>query len=407
MVRHLPLAPSATLNKARSRLLALVLGGIPALVVGWLALQEWRPREAPSVRLEDASARLGVLSEYLRANEASVLGVSRGRIGHLMMTREVTRQVFGEPAREFMYDPLTYSRRKPFLNREVRWKEHPEGGHRVVTNSLGLREDEEISREHPWRRILVTGDSHTDGVCSNSDSYTNRLEARLGEHYKSRSFEALNAGVGGYSFYNYLGAFERYLEFGIDTMVVGVYGGNDFYGVVGPALVFAGEERRSWGDYYSKIKGAMKGESNPALSQGFLACAYFKRNPDLIDFATQLSIKIMLELQRQCEAEGIQLIVLYIPPACDAQWSRYAPRLRETAEVLELTREDVAVSSRQARQLLGALEREGVAVVDMSPQFRAAPHRLYWSKDLHINLKAHDLIARRLVPLIEVKKQRE
>jgi hypothetical protein len=48
----------------------------------------------------------------------------------------------------------------------MRWPEHPEGGFRMVVNNKGLRENEDtqIQKADQAFRILVTGDSHIDGV---------------------------------------------------------------------------------------------------------------------------------------------------------------------------------------------------------------------------------------------------
>jgi lysophospholipase L1-like esterase len=393
------------MQKPRTRFLALLLGAIPASAFLWAVYPHLIEKPVDSVQFVDVGPSIDELSEFLATSEKALIGMPRGKAGHLLLTEPVMLGVFGSRNREFVYDPLTYFRRRAFLNRRVPWAEHPDGEFYFITNSLGLRDHEELSRERPWRRVLVTGDSHTDGVCNNEESFPNRLEVHLREGAPGRSFESLNAGVGGYSFYNYLGAYDRYQEFGLDAVVVGVYGGNDFYEILAPSLLFAGEKRRTWEAYGDQLKQAQRLDS-ASVSQGYMGCAFFHHNPDLIQWAESVSIKAMLQLQRQCQRDQVDLIVVYIPPAYDVPSYQFSEVRAEVREVLELTEEDLAVAGKQADGLLGSLREAGATVLDMRSLFRDAKHRLYWEKDLHISIEAHDLIARELAPLLEVSRDR-
>lgn len=74
-------------------------------------------------------------------------------------------------------------------------------GHKFSSNGFGFRE-REFSHEKPdgVYRILVLGDSMTFGVGIDSDHrYTNLLEEMLNLKSKSKRYEVLNFGMGGYS----------------------------------------------------------------------------------------------------------------------------------------------------------------------------------------------------------------
>ncbi len=107
------------------------------------------------------------------------------------------------------YDAWSYFRHKPSQRLRLPLAEHDGGSFECSTNSLGLREDAELAAARPDLRILVTGDSHTDGVCENRESYANRLEASLLVDRPGKCVEVLNAGTGGFSFHNYLGVLEK------------------------------------------------------------------------------------------------------------------------------------------------------------------------------------------------------
>ena len=72
-----------------------------------------------------------------------------------------------------------------------------------------MSEDGEVLDPRIGPRILMTGDSHAAGVCENSESFTNVLEALLTEE-RGTPVEAINAAQGGFDHYNYLGILEHY-----------------------------------------------------------------------------------------------------------------------------------------------------------------------------------------------------
>ncbi len=80
---------------------------------------------------------------------------------------------------------------------------HPLGRVHFRTNNLGLRRDADTqaAKAPGVFRILVLGDSHTDGYVDNSENFTALLEANLNSHLANPggNFEVLNAGVISYS----------------------------------------------------------------------------------------------------------------------------------------------------------------------------------------------------------------
>lgn len=114
-----------------------------------------------------------------------------------------------------------------------RWPEHPSGYLELRTNNLGLREDHETSARKPTGvcRVLALGDSQTDGLVFNHESWPNLLEQQLnqagGVGY-GRLIDVLNAGVAGYvplQSYLWWRVYGRSLE--PDLVIFGLYLGND------------------------------------------------------------------------------------------------------------------------------------------------------------------------------------
>src|SRR5690606_36735619 len=150
---------------------------------------------------------------------------------------------------EMMYDEVIYFRRMPHLSGRRRFPGYEGGQWTLVTNDQGFREDQPLP-EAPDRRVLVIGDSHTDGACENDESFANLLEAQLAERRPDLVMDVVNAGCGGYSFHNYARGLDRYVEeLDVDVYVCAVYGGNDFLEVL-PAMHYFERSRLPRGGRY-------------------------------------------------------------------------------------------------------------------------------------------------------------
>ena len=99
-------------------------------------------------------------------------------------------------------------------------------------NNCGFREDSDtpVSKPEGVYRILVLGDSHTDGACLNTESFANRLEADLNSHISTPRCDVINAGQVVFSPYQEWWLYERVgTHFAPDLIVVAIYCGNDYW----------------------------------------------------------------------------------------------------------------------------------------------------------------------------------
>ncbi len=99
-------------------------------------------------------------------------------------------------------------------------------------NNCGFREDSDtpVSKPEGVYRILVLGDSHTDGACLNSESFPNRLEADLNAQASTPRCDVINAGQVVFSPYQEWWLYERVgTHFTPDLIVVAMYCGNDYW----------------------------------------------------------------------------------------------------------------------------------------------------------------------------------
>ncbi|MBN1995822.1 MAG: hypothetical protein JW953_24260 [Anaerolineae bacterium] len=146
----------------------------------------------------------------------------------------------------YMADPILGTIHKPDVKTRFPFQEYGNGELTWSTNNAGLREDQPtyFAKEPGVFRILVLGDSHTDGMVNNAESYANVLETLLNEEAarqgSSGRHEVLNAGMGTYSPLQQLLWWRTYgYWYKPDLVIVGFYVGNDLLELVnssGPRL---------------------------------------------------------------------------------------------------------------------------------------------------------------------------
>jgi hypothetical protein len=400
-------------STTRVRILTLALSSLFAAGMVGAALYWLRRRPVDSVRLEHVDA------DKLFANRAAAptaagaptrgepaLGAKSplfpaSTLKRRTLTNEELTLLYPNREQRNDLDPQTHYRYQGGLKMHMTFPEYPGGGFDMRTNSLGLRENREVLPQQPDLRVLVTGDSHSDGVCDADQTYTHVLERLVAAARPGKSIEALNASVGGYTFYNYLGALERYLPLAPDVFIVGVYGGNDFEEMLTLYHYFEGTKRPPGAaDYNPQIQAAVA-VCRPALSQAFLSLKYFQHNPGEIEVALQGARDISTEMVVTCLRNGIHPIFVYIPPMHSVEFEQHRKIFEDLAHALELEPDDLRITDRMADSYLAYLRSIRVDVLDMRDEFAASKEELYWQADHHINLKGHEQIARSLLPLLE------
>ncbi len=384
--------------RARTGLLCLLVSTAICGAVGWWAVPRLLDRGAPAsgVRYVGPSLR-----QLLRTRRAEAAGTAEPEWS-LEMPRRDAQVLFPLHHAHNEYDPLCYIRYPAHYDAPRGQAEYPRGRYPVLTNGLGIREVHDPLPHRPDLRLLAAGDSHTDGVCRNRESWPNVLEARLRQAHPELEIEVLNAGKGGHSFYNYLGVLRRLLYLEPHALVIGVYGGNDFYEVLPMHRYFY---RRmgppSPEDHHASMLDAAKVESS-GLSQGLCSYKYFHTHPDEIHVALRASQEVMERIRDLCREHGIELVVVYIPALPEVRWQDEAEVLEEVRTRLGLSHEDVELGTRMADRFLSRLREDGYRVVDMRDAMRASKRRCYWSSDHHINVHAQALIARALLEPVEL-----
>ncbi len=385
-----PPAPTA------GRLAAAGASVLAAVVIAWHLLPDG-DGDPDTVELVDDTEEVNELLAA-RSADGSGEGAAFGEI-----PEEDARRLFPPLKRNptTVYDPDVYYHRKGGLNRPQDFEEHPEGGWTLRTNARGMREDEEVRAEKPDLRVLVVGDSHTEGVCENDESFANVLEALLLERHPSLAIEVLNAGTGSWSFYNYLGALEKYRDLEPDVFVVAVYGGNDFLGVLRPYHYLTKTTQPAPDrDYYERLDAFREVARHPnrCLGQAVFQLAYLNEFPEEAAIALDVATEATSRIVSACSEQGILPVLAYLPPAWDTQIERYEPDPEGMLRALEV---ETTGADGWADRWLEHGRSLGAAVVDPRERFREDPNRLYWQSDHHINLLGHRRMAEALLPAVE------
>ncbi len=296
----------------------------------------------------------------------------------------------------YIYDDLAGHLHKPNANREYTWQEHKKGKVVLQTNNLGFREDVDTKGEKPAGiiRILVTGDSQTDGVVYNAESFCNQLEYLLNRGEKNPRYECINGGIGHFGPQHYSGFLKRFLYLKPDVFVVVVYTGNDFLDT------FYIEESsgrlqtplRPPG-YHDKLLEADEMLSG-SLAQSLNQIFFFKTFPELMGKAVEITT-IHIEIINQiCKDNKIKLLVVLLPTKLDIELHMDRDRIMAASKIMQLSEKDFGIIRQLTEALISWLTKRKINYIDLYSPMKKKLRKLYWKKDHHLNGRGHRVIAR-------------
>lgn len=300
-----------------------------------------------------------------------------------------------KPEPRMAYDPRALLVLEPDRRDSFAWPEHPRGRIVFVTNDLGLREDTPVRPGDVGRCVLVLGDSHTEGLVHNQESFAHVLQALLGA--AGRPTRVLNAGVGTTAPQNYLGQYLRLEELRPALVVAVVYDGNDFAGALQ-----LDERLRGLPTTHPPAErlAAARARWPEILPQAFGQALQFAAHPDAAGRALDAALEALLELQRQCAHRGARLLVATLPAKPDVDGDDRATQA-ELLATLGLEAQDLAVNEALGARLRAALADAGVEALDLAPVLKARPGPMYWVRDYHLAVAGHEAVglalARRVV----------
>lgn len=299
----------------------------------------------------------------------------------------------------YQADSLTGHFHKPHVIREFEWKEHLSGKIIMKTNNVGLRSDTdtEIIKTENLFRVLITGDSHIDGVLNNNESIAYSLEYGLNYLYPARKHEALNAGNGYFGPQNYLGAYNKFQNYNPDVFVVIIYTGNDFLDAI---RIEAENGRLNVPDrpngYYDKlweIDELYTGFTGQQLNQ----LKFFETYPDFTDTALIITQQSLLKIKKLCKRNHTSFLVVLLPTKIDTEPQTDKSRIDEVFEIMGFNASHLQKNREMVLSLAEWLEQNDVTYIDLGESFKKSDGELFWQADYHINVAGHKAIADKIL----------
>lgn len=299
----------------------------------------------------------------------------------------------------YQKDEIAGHAHRAYAERIYPWPEHPSRKVILKTNNLGFREDQDTALEKAEgvTRILVGGDSHTDGVVNNRESFPNLLENLLNESQRS-GYEVLNGGVGHYGFQNYAGFLKKHLSLKPDVYMVAVYTGNDFLDMA-RFLEENGTPAKRPEDY-EKILHSQIEDGAAALSQSLNQVYYFRAFPEMKEKVLEAAAGVFAEIQSECDSRNILFWVVLLPAKADVEWASDRSVLDAVKKGLKLTPEDLAINEELKESLKAFLAAKGIPYLDLADAMKGQKEALFWKRDHHLNDRGHRLTAERIYQAI-------
>ncbi|MBI5434643.1 MAG: SGNH/GDSL hydrolase family protein [Planctomycetes bacterium] len=383
-----------------------VLGLLAIVVATVIAFVLYRGRPVAEIELVDNARSADELLRR-RATEPVAARTERedGALALEPLSEADVKQLYGYPdGRQCVFDPWMHYRYQPGLAVRQTFPEHPDGEFERRANSLGLRDDHELSPERDFF-VLVTGDSQTDGACNNRETFCQRLEDALRTERAGETIEVLDAGICGFSFYNYLGALQRFLPEKPDACIVAFYPGNDFVGMVRMRHFYARtvpppRTREYWEQISRAGKASSSGVAN-ALNQ----LLYFRAYPEELEPAFEEAVRVSREIQRVARERSIELLFVCIPVAFPPD-DLEASELNAIWKELGLSNDDLEHFQRLTARFEARLRELGIEVLDLREHFGERLSDFYYS-DLHVDVRGQELVARVLLPRVRTWLERK
>lgn len=290
-------------------------------------------------------------------------------------------------------DSLTMFWHIPNMNKHFDFEEYAPGGYIKRTNNLGFvkNRNTEVSKDS-LIRIIITGDSHTDGVLPDNETFPNLMEDSLNLNLNLKAnptYELLNAGMGNFTFKNYYGVLKKFLYLKPDIFIINVYTGNDFIENIfyeKRNLRFFNTLKTFWARL--KWKYFDKYMNN---SQSLAQAVYFKVYPEKISESISLSNAYVDSMASICKANNIRFYVSFLPTAVDVE-DRHVQNILSKDKY---TMKDILVAQDIKQSLINRFKQTGIATIDLLPEMKKkSAEGLYYKTDDHINPAGHRAVAR-------------
>ncbi|MGH1385948.1 hypothetical protein [Kordia sp.] len=259
------------------------------------------------------------------------------------------------------------------------------------TNNLGFRDDDDATEKKPNEfRVLVAGDSHTDGVLRyNTQSFVNIWEQKLNAADTTTYYNCMNGGVGYYTFRNYHGFLKKFAYLQPDVFLINVFTGNDFRETVKfeDDRTSISNIYKSWHMRFRRKFQSAEQQAFPYI-QGIEQMLFYESFPDEKERSMDIAKKYLLQIIALCKQKKIRLIVTLLPSRLEVK-----PEFHKHIQTLfDLDTEIMNTNIELTETLIDFLKEQQIEYHNLTPVLQNKTEKLYWDEDLHINPKAHEYI---------------
>jgi hypothetical protein len=315
-----------------------------AVAAAWIAS---RPR-SEAIRLKNDGVAAQKLLLDRRSQPLAVSGSGEGAVRTLRepLDLEAVKSLWAFDPAYHEFDPHVYFRYKGGLDLDFGNQNGIDGYH-VHTSEDGYREDFVRLPKKRDLFVVVTGDSHTDGVCENRQTFSESPRSELPRAPPRQGGSRSDTGVTGYLVLPPPGRSSA-TSSSRPTPSSSPSTGQRLLDVIKPWHYFhhTAPPPRSR-EYWSKLSSAQE-LSSALVGNAFNELLYFQYSPDEIEVALRAAGEICEEIVRDCREHGILPVFVHIPPQVRGT-PKQRERFQRIQKALELTDGDCAVRPTRRR----------------------------------------------------------
>lgn len=321
-------------------------------------------------------------------------------------------------------DTLIYSQLHALLRNQrevaVPWPEHPSGELRMYEKEIHYRRPWDVSLKKGAtvpRRILILGDSHTEGYCRRREAFVSLLDAALSPT------QVINCGISGWCPVDALRYYRHDLEkYQFDDVVLVCYAGNDLAEMFQPGYrQFRKKPDGGYEDFQSAtpaavppwkiglfglhvlpdfalsaperriLRGGRMWAVNPgSVDQQYEQQMFFTDNPDKMQEAEGQLTWIFSEFVRLARQRRARFSVAALPTRQMIEPEKMEDLARQARRTLKLPPESDGIGPKCHEIILRAAKAAGAPALDLKPALEAAHAAqpqvpLYWRIDFHLS----------------------
>jgi lysophospholipase L1-like esterase len=305
------------------------------------------------------------------------------------------------------------------LNAEfmVPWQEAPEGCITYKTNNLGFRENSPTSiKNESDYRILVFGDSHTDGVVNNEQSFSNVAESIL-NHFKPELFDIINAGIGHQNLYQQYLLFKHLLYLKPDIAIFTFYTGNDYLEILDKSVfhleleqskIYPRPARSTVKDFlldnslifrivtrfdprpYFRAERLKRYTLWQSLAQEY----YFQKNPKDFEKAVYFHNYVLTQIKEAAKKNGVEIYFIILPSKYQIERNSDLDSFKKIEEILNLSSNE-KMDDKIRLNIIQILTKDEIPCLDPYEEFIqrvSTSQPLFWNTDHHLSKEGHKFL---------------